>query len=115
MTLAFTSKEPAWDSMMEARFGRAEYVVVYDEQSGGITIHNNADIANQEHGAGPKMAQAMADLKADVIITGNGPGANALAVLEKMGTTIFVGAGELTVSEAYKAYQENRLEKLSSH
>ena len=114
MKIAFTTKEPSWDSMMEARFGRAEYVLLYDEESGGITIHNNADIASQEHGAGPKMAKAMADLKADVIITGNGPGENALAVLSKMGTTIFVGAGEFNVSEAYQAYQENRLEKLSS-
>ncbi|KFL34166.1 MULTISPECIES: NifB/NifX family molybdenum-iron cluster-binding protein [unclassified Sulfurospirillum] len=111
MKIAFTTKEPTWDSMMEARFGRAEYVVLYDEESGDITIHNNADIAAQEHGAGPKMAQAMADLKADVIITGNGPGENAHAVLSKMGTTIFVGAGEISVSDAYKAYQENRLEK----
>jgi len=111
MKIAFTTKEPSWDSMMEARFGRAEYVLLYDEESGAITIHDNADIANQEHGAGPKMAKAMADLKADVIITGNGPGENAREVLSKMDTAVFVGAGDFSVSDAYKAYQENKLEK----
>lgn len=111
MKIAFTTKEPSWDSMMEPRFGRAEYVVVYDEESGSISTHNNADIANQEHGAGPKMVKVMSDLKADVVITGNGPGENARAVLAQMKIIIFVGAGELSVSDAYKAYQENKLEK----
>lgn len=114
MKIAFTTKEPSWDSMMEPRFGRADYVLVYDDQSGQIIIHDNKEIVNQEHGAGPKMVKAMADLGVDVIITGNGPGENARAVLQNMKTILFVGAGELSVSEAYKAYQENRLEKYAS-
>lgn len=111
MKIAFTTKEPSWDSMMEARFGRAEYVLIYDEQSGQITFHDNREIVNQEHGAGPKMAKAMADLGVDVIITGNGPGENARAVLAQMNTVVYVGAGEMNVAEAYKAYQDGTLEK----
>ena len=110
MKIAFTTKDPAWESMMEARFGRTEYVLIYDEQSGQITFHDNREIVNQEHGAGPKMAKAMADLGVDVIITGNGPGENARAVLAQMKTVIYVGAGELSVAEAYKAYQNNTLQ-----
>ncbi|MCD8476649.1 MAG: dinitrogenase iron-molybdenum cofactor biosynthesis protein [Sulfurospirillum sp.] len=111
MKIAFTTKDPAWESMMEARFGRTYYVLVFDEQSGQITIHDNRDIVNQEHGAGPKMAKVMADLGVDVIITGNGPGENARAVLAQMNTVIYVGAGEMSVAEAYKAYQDGTLEK----
>ena len=111
MKIAFTTKDPAWESMMEARFGRTEYVLIYDEQSGQITFHDNREIVNQEHGAGPKMAKAMADLGVDVIITGNGPGENARAVLAPMNTVVYVGAGEMSVAEAYKAYQEAALEK----
>lgn len=111
MKIAFTTKEPSWDSMMEARFGRAEYVVIYDEKSAQVSFHDNHDIVNQEHGAGPKMAKAMADLGVDVIITGNGPGENARAVLSQMHTVIYVGAGEMSVKEAYKAYQDGTLEK----
>lgn len=110
MKIAFTTKDPAWESMMEARFGRSEYVLILDEQSGQITFHDNREIVNQEHGAGPKMAKAMADLGVDVIITGNGPGENARAVLAQMNTVVYVGAGEMSVAEAYKAYQENSLE-----
>ena len=110
MKIAFTTVNPTWESMMEARFGRAEYVLIYDEQSGQIIFHDNREIVNQEHGAGPKMAKAMADLGVDVIITGNGPGENARAVLAQMNTVIYVGAGEMSVAEAYKAYQDGTLE-----
>lgn len=111
MKIAFTTKDAVWESMMEARFGRTFYVLVLDEESGQLTIHDNRDIVNQEHGAGPKMTKVMADLGVDVIITGNGPGENARAVLSKMSTVIYVGAGDMSVAEAYKAYQEGTLEK----
>lgn len=111
MKIAFTTKAPSWDSIMEPRFGRAEYILLFDEESGSITTYDNAEIANQEHGAGPKMVKVIADMNADIVITGNGPGENARAVLANMKTVIFVGAGELSVSDAYKAYQENKLEK----
>lgn len=110
MKIAFTTKEASWNSMMEARFGRAEYVLIFDDQNNQITIHDNREIINQEHGAGPKMAKAMSDLGIDVIITGNGPGENARAVLNQMKTVIYVGAGDLSVAEAYKAYQNKTLE-----
>lgn len=111
MKIAFTTVDPAWESMMEARFGRAEYVLIYDEKSGQITIHDNRDIVNQEHGAGPKMVKVMADFGVDVIITGNGPGENARAVLAQMKTIVYVGAAEMSVAEAYKAYQDGTLKK----
>ncbi len=111
MKIAFTTKAPSWDSMMEPRFGRTDFVLLYDEESERSMMYDNAEISKQEHGAGPKMVKVIADLGADVVITGNGPGENARAVLTHMKTEIFVGAGEMSVRDAYKAYQENRLEK----
>lgn len=109
MKIAFTTVKPAWDSMMEPRFGRAEYAVILDEESKEVTFYNNVENSQKEHGAGPKMAQAMADCKVDVVITGNGPGDNANMVLSKVGIKVFVGAAQMSVEEAYNAYKEGKL------
>jgi len=45
------------------------------------------------------------------LITGNGPGGNAATVLEKTGVKIFVGAGDMTVKEAYEFYKSSRLKE----
>ena len=68
--------------------------------------------ANDAHGAGPKTAQKLFEFSPDILITGNGPGGNAATVLEKTGVKIFIGAGGMTVKEAFEAYKNNLL-KLS--
>jgi hypothetical protein len=51
------------------------------------------------------------ELKPEVLITGNGPGGNAANVLGKMNVKIFVGAGGMSIREAYQAYQDNQLKE----
>ena len=34
MKIAFTSKGTNWDSMIDPRFGRTEFLLVYDEEKG---------------------------------------------------------------------------------
>lgn len=111
MKIVFTTKGENWDAMMDPRFGRSEYFLVYDEEKDELIGVDNSEIKNEAHGAGPKTAQKIFELKADVIITGNGPGGNASAVLEKAGIEIFMGAGDMNVREAYNAYKNNSLEK----
>ena len=94
---------------MDPRFGRTEYFLIYDDEKEELTPFDNRDSANDAHGAGPKTAQKLFDLKPDIVITGNGPGGNAASVLEKTGIKIFVGAGEMTVKEAYNAYKSGKL------
>ena len=110
MRIAFTSKGTDWDSMMDPRFGRTEFLLVYDEDKEELIHFDNRVIEDVAHGAGPKTAQKLFELKADVLITGNGPGGNAATVLEKAGVKVFAGAGELTVREALRAYENNALE-----
>jgi len=45
------------------------------------------------------------------LITGNGPGGNAASVMNKTGITTYVGAGEMTVKEAYDAFSKGELKK----
>ncbi len=111
MKLIFTAQGTDWDSPMDPRFGRTRYFFVYDEEGDDIQIYDNAAIVNEAHGAGPKTAQKLAEFDAKVLVTGNGPGGNAGTVLKTVGVEIFVGAGEMTVREAYDAYKNGSLTK----
>ena len=96
---------------MDPRFGRTEYFLVFDDEKNELTSFDNRAVNNEAHGAGPKTAQKLFELKANVLITGNGPGGNAGTVLEKTGVKIYVGAGEMTVKEAFEAYKKNELKE----
>ena len=111
MKIAFTTKGTDWDSMMDPRFGRTEFLLVYDDEKNELTNFDNRAIANEAHGAGPQTAQRLFELNPDILITGNGPGGNAAVVLEKAGMKIYIGAGDITVKEAYDAYKRGKLKE----
>lgn len=112
MKIVFTAKGPDMTAAIDPRFGRTEYFVVFDEESGNVESYDNRDIEQQAHGAGPRTAQKMAEFKAQVLITGNGPGGNAATALQTLGLEIYVGAGTMTVQEAYDAYKAGSLKKV---
>ena len=109
MKLAFTTKGTSWDSMMDPRFGRTEYFLIYDQEKDELNSFDNKSIEHQAHGAGPKTAQKLFEFGVNVLITGNGPGGNAESILKSMNLKIYTGAGEMTVKEAYEAYKANKL------
>jgi len=112
MKIAFTTKGKDWNSEMDPRFGRTQFFLIYDDEKDTLTVSDNSDVEKDAHGAGPKTAQKLFDLGADVLITGNGPGGNAATVLEKTGVKIYIGAGDMTVKEAFDAYKHNQLKAL---
>ena len=109
MKIAFTTKGTKWDSMMDPRFGSTEFLLVYNEEKNELMHFDNRSIENEAHGAGPKTARKLFELEAYILITGNGPGGNAASALENAGIKIYVGAGQLTVKEAFDAYKNNSL------
>lgn len=111
MKIAFTTKGTGWDSLMDPRFGRTDYLLVYDPEKDSFSSFDNRNIEQEAHGAGPRTAQQLFELGADILITGNGPGGNAANALETAGIKIFIGAGNMTVKEAFDAYKENKLEE----
>lgn len=110
MKIAFTTKGIYWDSVMDSRFGRTEYILVYDDKTKELTNFDNRSISNEAHGAGPKTAQKLFELSPDILITGNGPGGNAASVIEQAGIKIFIGASEMSVKDAFEKYKNNKLE-----
>lgn len=111
MKVVFTAKGDQWDSPIDERFGRAEYLLLYDEDTKTLKSNDNRENAFASHGAGPKTAQLVFNLKPAAIVTGNGPGEKAAKALERAGADIFVGAGGMTVKEAYEAFKAGNLEK----
>lgn len=109
MRIAFTAKGENWDSMIDPRFGRCEYIVVYDEEGEKLESYDNTLTTEVAHGAGPKTAQIIFDLKADVLITGNGPGDKAYEALKQGNVKIFIGASNKTLKEAYEDYKNGNL------
>lgn len=112
MKIAFTTKGVEWDSMIDPRFGRAEFLLVYDNEKDKFDFYDNREISEVAHGAGPQTAQKLFDLHPEILITGNGPGGNAATVLEKSGVKIYIGAGEMTVQEALSAYKNKELKNV---
>jgi len=109
MRILFTAKGTDWNSDMDPRFGRTEFFFIYDEDNEKIETFDNRAINSEAHGAGPKTAQKMTEFKIDVLITGNGPGGNAAAVVKQTGIKVYAGARAMTVKEAYDAYKNGKL------
>lgn len=109
MTIVLTSKGTDWDSQIDPRFGRTEYICIYDEEKDTLEHIDNRAIENEAHGAGPITAQKVFEIKPDIIITGNGPGGNAEHIIRRMDTKLYSGAGSMTLKEAYEAYKKGEL------
>jgi len=109
MRIAFTTQGTDWDSRMDARFGRTEYLFVYDDETEKIDYFDNRESADKVHGAGPYTATNLFKFTPDILITGNGPGKNATSALRQLKLKTYVGAGEMTIKEAYEAYKKSTL------
>ncbi len=112
MKIAFTAKGTAWDSMMDPRFGRTRFIVVYDEQSRMLTSFDNGAVENEAHGSGTATAQKVFELSPDVLITGNGPGSHAAQALKQMNMRIFAEAHDMTIKQAFEKYKKGELKEI---
>jgi predicted Fe-Mo cluster-binding NifX family protein len=71
MKIAVTAatKQPA--GMMDDRFGRAPYFLVFDSRKKTWTAYENSMNSDLSHGSGIQAAQALETLGAKVLITGS--------------------------------------------
>jgi predicted Fe-Mo cluster-binding NifX family protein len=108
MKILFTAHGTDWNAQMDERLGRAEYLVVYDEENDKLEAFAN-DTSSMEHGAGLQTAQKIAELGANVIITGNGAGGKVADLIKKTNIKTYIGAKNMTLKEAYEKYKNGEL------
>ncbi len=105
MKIAFTSTGTNWDSIIDPRFGRSEFILLHDDETGLLSSVDNSAVKNTAHGAGTATAQMLFELNPDVLITGNGPGDKALQALKHLKMKIYVNAHNMTIKQAYDHYK----------
>lgn len=113
MKIAFTTTGKTWESAMDARFGRAPFLLMFDENSKEISFSDNTEAQNHAHGAGTATSQVLASMAPDILITGNGPGETAAKALKLMNIRIFTGAFDMSAAQAYDMFKENKLQEMN--
>ena len=108
MKIVVTAQGAEMESPVDPRFGRAKYFVLVDTETGQHQAHNNSQNLNAPQGAGIQAAQTVAQLGAEVALSGH-VGPRAYATLTAANVAIHTGTGG-TVKEAIEQFQAGRLE-----
>ncbi len=94
MRIAVTSQGNELSSPIDPRFGRAQWFIVVDTETGEHRAVDNAQNLNATQGAGVQAAQTVVDLQVEAVVTGN-CGPKAFRVLETAGIKVCLGAAGL--------------------
>ncbi len=111
MNIVVSASGPGMDSQVDSRFGRCPYFILVEVEDKKIKSHKSVEntSANQMGGAGMTAAQAVADMKADAIITVN-LGPRAFIVFRQLGMEIYHGTG--TVKSVVEDFIAGKLKKI---
>ena len=107
MKIAITAKGKDLDAEVDPRFGRAQYLILYDTEGDSFSALDNTASANATHGAGVQAGQNVANSGASALLTGN-CGPRAFSILNSAGIKVYAGA-EGTVKEAIEAFKAGKL------
>ncbi len=109
MKIAVSTKGRNKEDLLEARFGRANFFVVFDTDTKEYSFIDNQEIQEAAHGAGPQTSQKIYDAGVNVVLTGNGPGKNAFQVLEAGNIKMYICKEEISAQEVIDKYLNNEL------
>ncbi len=107
MKIAITSKGTDLDSLVDPRFGRAEYILVVDTDSLEFEVLDNSENTNAFKGAGIQAAAMVSDNGAEALLTGF-CGPNAFKTL-KMARIKVANNVTGTVRDAVKTFKEEKV------
>ncbi|MEA3240072.1 MAG: NifB/NifX family molybdenum-iron cluster-binding protein [Pseudomonadota bacterium] len=107
MKIAVSSSGSTMDAQVDPRFGRCQYFIIYDSDSGSSEALAN-EFQGAGGGAGTQAAQMVASKGVNFMLTGN-CGPNAFAVLQDAGVQVVTGASG-TVGEAVKNFEQGSLQ-----
>lgn len=107
MRIAVTAADNNSDSLLDQRFGRAKYFVIYDTEKNEYSFVNNKQNLNAEQGAGIQAAQTVVQVNVDAVITGH-TGPKAFNVLGLAGVKIYYSDAP-SVKEALQQFKNGML------
>lgn len=109
MKIAITAHGEDQYSEVDSRFGRADYFIVYDQETATWDSLANTQNLEASHGAGIQAGQALAKTGAKVLITGH-VGPKAFKVLDAEKITMYsIGDITGTVEDALAAFLSGKL------
>lgn len=109
MKIAISAKGPTLDSILDERFGRCQYFILQDTETGEVETVENRGLTS-EGGAGIAASQQLIDEGVSVIITGN-LGPNAFELIEKSGIDAYK-CEEMIIRDVLKKYGSDELSKI---
>lgn len=112
MKIAVSSQGPELSSMVDPRFGRAAYFIVYDTDDKSFKSLDNSRNVAAAQGAGIQAAQLVAQQAVDVIVSGN-MGPKAFEVLQAAGIRM-VSYENGTVADAIELVDKGELQTLNA-
>ncbi len=107
MKICITSLGPNLNSLIDPRFGRAQFFLILDKNGNLKEALPNPGIGAM-HGAGIAAAQTIVSKEVDVLITGN-IGPNAIGVLKTTGIKIFLAMPGSAAKDVFSMWKENKL------
>ncbi|MGB6068224.1 MAG: NifB/NifX family molybdenum-iron cluster-binding protein [Desulfomonilaceae bacterium] len=107
MKIAITSMGKELDSPIDPRFGRAQYILIVEQDGILIEAVDNSQGFNALNGAGIQAGKLLADRKVDVLITGH-CGPNAFKTLQAAGIKVVAEQSGL-VREALERFKSGTL------
>ena len=112
MKIAITAKGKGsnLDSEVDQRFGRAEWIIVVDTETGQHQVHDNSLNLNAPTGAGVQTASNIAELGVDAVITGN-VGPKAYRTLTAADIDIYL-VGQSSVKEAVDKLKAEKIKPI---
>lgn len=87
MKIAITALEPHINSLVDERFGRSKYILIYDSNTKNLEVIDNIQNSNLSSGAGIQTASLILEKNVDAILTGR-VGFKALDILKKSNVKI---------------------------
>ena len=110
MKIAITAQGKELSSETDLRFGRAKWFIVFDSETEDFQAHDNELNLNAAQGAGIQTGRNIANLGADVVITGN-IGPNAFKTLTTVKVKVFLTEKQ-TVQQAIDSYNAGKLKEV---
>lgn len=111
MKIAISSADKNKESLLDRRFGRCDYFLIFDTETEDFKAISNNGVASGG-GAGIAAASQVIEEKITAIITGN-LGPNAFELLQKAGIKAY-SCEELPVLKAIELFKENKLSEINA-